>query len=167
MNVTKSLTKAILLSAEKSIDGYIKAEDFIYNPGLYLDGYPRNINKSILSQALKRLRERGLIDFVSNEKLALRLTEKGKDLISWNSLNISSKKWDGKWRIVCFDIPEERRIARDLLRSKLKELGFVQWQKSLWAVKKDCTVMLRKFIKDVGIGDWVMVIESQNTGKKQ
>lgn len=70
--------------------------------------------------------------------------------------------WDGKWRIVIWDIPEKRRIARDLLRHKLKWLGFNQLQKSIWVTKKNCTPLLRDFVKQLGIEEWVRVIESNN-----
>ena len=61
-----------------------------------------------------------------------------------------------------FDIPEKRRLARDLLRIRLKSWGFSQRQKSVWVSKKDCAKALRDYIKQVGIKDWVMVMESDN-----
>lgn len=159
----KFLTDAILLALEKSIDGYIKFEDFTYNPHKYLYGYPRIIKKSLLSQALKRLRENGLIDFTDEGKLLLKLTDKGLDKAIWAKLKTDDKsKWNGKWTLVSFDIPEKRKAARNLLRFRLKEWGFMPWQKSLWASKKDCIDPLRKYIKHLGIKDWVMVIESNN-----
>ncbi len=41
--------------------------------------------------------------------------------------------WDGKWRIVLFDIPEAKRPVRDYLRNVLKRHGFVEFQRSMWA----------------------------------
>ena len=58
------------------------------------------------------------------------------------------KKWDGKWRVIIFDIPENRRIKRDLFRSKLKEMGFRQLQKSVWVCPYPCqkeVKLLREF----------------------
>lgn len=76
------------------------------------------------------------------------------------------KEWDGRWRLVFWDIPEENRAARDVLRDKLKQLGFIRWQKSVWASKKNCTDILRKYIQGLGIENWVFVIESDNTGRQ-
>jgi len=42
------------------------------------------------------------------------------------------KKWDGRWRILIFDIPDKYKIKREALRGKLKELGLFQLQKSVW-----------------------------------
>ena len=42
------------------------------------------------------------------------------------------KRWDGQWRLVIFDIPKNLHQKRNALRRKLKELGFLQCQKSVW-----------------------------------
>lgn len=157
----KILTDLILLTLEKSIDGYIRFEDFAYHHYRYKYGIPE-LKKSYFAKAIKRLREKGLIDCVSDNELAMRLTDSGKDKALWLKIKNGDEKWDGKWRLVVWDIPEKRRQARDLLRFKLKQLGFKQWQKSIWASKVNCTEVLRNFIRQVGIEDWVMVIESDN-----
>lgn len=164
MNVKRRITDFVLLSLEKSVDGYIRFEDFAYHHYRYHYGIP-DLKKSALSQALKRLREGGLIELVSDEKLAYKITGKGKEKAMLVSLKFDEKEWDGKWRFCIFDVPEKRRQARDLLRSKLKQWGFVIFQQSVWGTKKNCTKALRDFIKSVGIEDWVMVVESDNIGR--
>lgn len=167
MRVRKGLGNLILLALEKTIDGSVRIDHLLNNPSFYAykGGWDYPLNKPALSQALKRLREGGLIEFVDDKKLVVRLTDPGKEQAVWGKLQLEEKSWDGKWRVVIFDIPEKRRIARDILRSKLKEWGFKQLQKSVWACKKNCTKELRDFIKKVGIEDWVMVIESDNMGR--
>src|SRR3989344_2778888 len=159
----KALTDLVLLALEKSIDGYVKFEDFTYHSYKYLYGVPK-LKKSLLVQTIKRLREQGFIELIEDRELVLRLTDSGKDRALWKKMMHGDVKWDGKWRLVIWDIPEKRRLARDLLRFKLKQLGFTQWQKSVWASKINCTEVLRNFIKQVGIEDWVMIIESDNIG---
>jgi DNA-binding transcriptional regulator PaaX len=44
-------------------------------------------------------------------------------------MRINNGKWDEKWRIVAFDIPEKFKTGRDALRRKLKEVGFHELQK--------------------------------------
>ncbi len=153
------MTNLVLLAIEKSIDGYVKFEDFIYNPLL-----ERPVKKSELAQVVKRLREKGFVEFTDDKELILRLTDSGKDRALWAKMRTGDKKWDRRWRLVIWDIPEKRRQARDLLRFKLKQLGFRKWQQSIWASKINCTKLLRDFIKQAGIEDWVMVIESDNIG---
>lgn len=151
----------ILLMLEKTVDGYVSLEDFLYNPGFHVHGM-REVNKSSLAMALRRLRENGLVELVSDKELTLRLTDQGKSKALWTKMKLEGEKWDGKWRLVIWDIPEKRRNARDLLRHQLKQLGFKKYQQSVWASKKNCTVLLREYIKKVGIEDWVKVVESEN-----
>lgn len=164
MRTGKSLTNFILLALEKSAEGYLQIEDFLYNPHKYIYGYPRNIKKPLLLQSLKRLREKGFVDFIDEQKLCLKLTDEGINQAMMARIKVVDQEWDEIWRLVVFDIPETKRIARDLLRFKLKEWGFKKIQKSVWATKKDCTDILRRFIEELGITDWVLIIESSNTG---
>ena len=145
------------------MDGYVRFEDFAYHHYRYKYGIPE-LKKTDLAKAIRRLREQGLVELVSDKEFVFRLTDQGKDKALWEKMKNSKEKWDGKWRIVIWDIPEKRRLARVLLRNKLKQLGFTQWQKSVWATKINCTKLLRAFIKQIGVEDWVMVIESDNIG---
>lgn len=163
MRTSKGLSKFILRALGKSIEGYLRAEDFIYNPHKYLYGYPRKISKPLILQAIKRLEEKGYIGYVDVGRAVFKLTEKGIDQDVRLKLKIDEgKSWDGIWRLVIFDIPEENRLVRDLLRYKLKEWGFTKIQMSVWVTKRNCTQVMRKFIKELGISRWVLVIESDN-----
>lgn len=146
---------------EKAVDGYVRFEHFAYNPGLYAyyDYWDRPLKKSGLAQALKRLREQGLIeeDKIGHEVI-LKLTDAGRDLVL--DTEIDDKKWDGKWRIVVFDIPEQKRLVRDLFRRNLKKWGLKHLQKSVWVSKRDIFNKLAGYIKDLGIEKWVVVIET-------
>ncbi|MBI2041804.1 MAG: hypothetical protein HYT20_02150, partial [Candidatus Nealsonbacteria bacterium] len=48
------------------------------------------------------------------------------------------KKWDGKWRIVIFDISQPKLSKREAFRGKIKELGFYPLQKSVWVHPHEC-----------------------------
>ena len=86
----------------------------------------------------------------------LKLTELGKEALG------VEEEWDGKYRIVIWDIPENKRRLRDLIRRKLKEYNFKIWQKSVWVSKRNVTKRLRKFILELKMEKWVMVIESDD-----
>lgn len=98
------------------------------------------INQQTFARSIKRLSEEKLFEEkrMTDGSLKLMLTVKGKrqagilSLMS-SSLNFKkSKHWDGKWRLVIFDIPEKDRIFRDILRSHLQELGFYKLQNSVF-----------------------------------
>ena len=48
------------------------------------------------------------------------------------------KKWDKKWRLVAFDISQSKKIYREAFRGKLKDLGFISFQKSIWISPYNC-----------------------------
>ncbi len=70
------------------------------------------------------------------------LSEKGRIRAikaSYETMSIPPvKKWDQRWRIVIYDIPERHRQARHVLSDKLKELDFYMLQKSLWVHPFPC-----------------------------
>jgi len=89
------------------------------------------------------LRKKGYLDFhQENHQIYIGLTAEGKKRagkFSIDSLQIKRpKKWDGKYGIVMFDVPNFSRIKRDALRGKLKELGFFRLQQSVWVYPYPC-----------------------------
>lgn len=82
------------------------------------------------------------IEKYKSDKISVRLTNKGKERVAefyFDLLQIKKPgKWDGKWRIVIFDIPNRFKSAREALRHKIKELGLKQLQKSVWVYPYDC-----------------------------
>ncbi len=149
----------MLLALEKAVDGYVKFEDFVNNPGFYVQGM-REVDKSEFSQALKRLKERGLIkkDNIDANKVIFKLTDLGRNMLG---LEVE-EEWDGKFRIVIFDIPEQKRVIRNLFRRRLKEWGFKRWQQSVWVTKRNVIKKLKILITDLKIEDWIAVIESDD-----
>ncbi len=105
-----------------------------------------------------RLRERGFIDFYyKGSQIYFTLTEKGKKRAGWFKVDdlkiIKPKKWDGKWRILSFDILELKRSYREALRGRLISLGFKLFQKSAWIIPYECSKEI-KILKDFfGLSD--------------
>ena len=95
-------------------------------------------------QALYRLRKKKLIVFSKTEKgrPIVRLTERGKTEITkivLQQYKISETAvWDGKWRVVIFDIREKRRRIRQKLRVLLAGAGMVRLQDSVWIHPYPC-----------------------------
>jgi len=130
----------LLLALEKSIDGVAYFDQFVNNPGYWAYGTGKDFDKPIISQVIKRLREKGYLETSVDEgKVMMKLTEAGSDALGFVDQN---KQWDKKWRIVIYDIPEDKRGVRDLFRRRLKEWGFKLWQKSTWITKKNVTEKL-------------------------
>ena len=104
----------------------------------------KEINRTTLRRIINEFRYSRLVDFKENKDgtVSVELTELGKiHAIRYNPENIFieiPKKWDKKWRIVIFDVPEKKRNARDALRWEMKKLGFFELQKSVWVFPYDC-----------------------------
>ena len=99
--------------------------------------------RGLLRSTIKRLEKQSLISWGEKDgELQLTLEEKGKKRIlqyKMDSLILKNTgKWDGFFRIVIFDIPEEKRKVREFLREKLKNLGFQQLQKSVFVTRLEC-----------------------------
>ena len=89
-----------------------------------------------LRSAVARLVDKGLLAY---EKSGVRLTRKGELFLERNALPLKRPaKWDGKWRMVIFDIPENKKRHRDLLRTTITRLGFFRLQNSVWIYPYDC-----------------------------
>ena len=104
-------------------------------------------SKEKIARSLAYLKHKKLIEILEekNGKMKVRLTNRGKKRLAEYSLNTleikKPKLWDGKWRILMFDIPAHPKrynYARNALRNKVKELGFCQIQKSVWVYPYDC-----------------------------
>ncbi len=53
------------------------------------------------------------------------------------------KKWDGKWRVICFDIPEKNKRVRRVVHQKLVELEFYRLQDSVFVTPQPCGEFLK------------------------
>lgn len=163
--IKEKLKDAILLALEKAVDGVVVIADFYDNPRRFVwYGPSYDYPKSTLSAAVARLRKKGLVEkIVDEDKVVLRLTDLGRDWLVKHKVE-DQLEWDGIWRLVIFDIPEKHKRVRNILRRRLRGWGFNSWQKSVWATKKPLTETLRTLVKELGIDDWVLVIESGNVG---
>lgn len=100
--------------------------------------------KRKVSDTFYQLRKRGLLGWQEeNGQIYISLTPAGKKkagMFQIDALKISRpKRWDGKWRVFLFDIPDKKKPAREALRGKLRELGFVKVQESAWVHAFDCS----------------------------
>ena len=109
-------------------------------------------------KAIDRLEKDGLLRKRRKEKNTfLHLTEKGKKAVRKHrkSGGHASRKWDGKWRVVIFDVPEKRAQARKYLRNYLKSLGFGMVQRSIWITPYDLGRLVDHFSTKMKITDCI------------
>ncbi len=113
-----------------------------------------------IAQGINRLERAGLVTVsgsYGNRRVAL--TERGRqtlEQIEFGEYEIPEPAfWDGKWRIIIFDVNERRRRVRDRLRRLLGGKGFVRIQDSVWVYPYPCDEfigLVRAHLKS-GVGE--------------
>lgn len=104
---------------------------------------PDVCNKRKITQAFSGLRRYKFVRHTKEHKKNIySLTPKGearlRDIVI-DEIEIKNlKNWDGKWRLVMYDLPIRFKKARNAFRWKLKDLGFYQFQKSVWVYPYPC-----------------------------
>lgn len=104
----------------------------------------KEINRRALHSAIKSLYRSKLIDAKDNPNgsVTIVLTENGKKCALRYDIETikipTMKKWDGKWRVILFDIPEKSKKARNALAKLLQEMGCVKFQKSVFVCPYEC-----------------------------
>ncbi len=120
----------------------------------------KKINKKKLKQELRKLYGSKMIKRKENSdgSCSIILTEKGRLKIltyHFEKMRIKGEKWDKKWRMVIFDIPEKLKSGRNALRNKIKELGFYELQKSVWVYPYKCKDEIDFVIEFFGLREYV------------
>ncbi len=103
----------------------------------------KKINRKEAQEEIRKIYRSKLVkkEFNKDGSVTFVLTDKGKLkalTYKFEEIRIDKKDWDGKWRLVFFDVPEKYRYGRDALRDKIKELGFYEIQKSVFIYPYNC-----------------------------
>lgn len=132
----------------------------------YFPGYKKGAKFNYQAKsALGRLVAKGLITFVEKDgKRLARITEKGELILQMETEKqamTKKRKWDRRWRVVIFDIPERRKNIRDRLRLFMSEYGFARLQDSVWIYPYDCEdlITLAKANFCIGADVLYMIVE--------
>ena len=120
-----------------------------------------------ISRSIKKLTEDGLIEsFQSEYQTYFRLSDEGKKRLNYNSLDndttLVSNNWDGYWRIIILDLPEERKKEREALRYLLKKANFVCIKNSVWISMFPYEYLFKNIKKDLGLSSEMMIIITNN-----
>lgn len=104
----------------------------------------KRFSKKQIQNSFTHLHRQKLIEYIAdkNGKTIVKITKKGESKLRTFAIDLieikKPKKWDGKWRLVMFDIPMRFTKGRESLRYHLKDLGFFQFQKSAWIYPFPC-----------------------------
>ncbi len=119
-----------------------------------------------VSKTIQKLHRQGLVYvFEQNDEEVVRLTEKGqRELLRYQLKEKRLKKWrwDGKWRLLIFDIEEKRRFARDRARGDMLSFGFLRLQDSVWVYPYECDKVVELLKAQYKIGKEMLYIVTEH-----
>jgi CRISPR-associated endonuclease Cas2 len=120
---------------------------------------PKRRQKEYVSSSASKLAKRGLLYFDGKR---YQLTSKGEKLLRrWELADfklIKPKRWDRKWRLIIFDIPEKKRRVRDQIRHLFNSSGLYRLQDSVWAYPYDCEDIITLLKSELGVGKNVLYL---------
>jgi len=168
-NIPLSVAKLIFIILKET--GQITVDAFFHNShaGRFGFGQGPKYYRNYYSTA-HRLHKQG---FLAKHGNIYKLTDKGEKEAFFAKLNFykntrnikqppDKKTWDGKWRIIFFDVPEKKRRYRDELRSMLKCIGFKEFQKSIWIYPYQVPIILKEILFEEGIKHYTRLITTDN-----
>ena len=123
----------------------------------------KNNPEYAISRSIKNLTSDGLVEcFQSESQTYFRLSNEGKKRLNSNALvddtAIVSNNWDGNWRIIILDLPEERKNEREALRYLLKKAGFICLKNSVWISMYPYEHLFINIKKDLNLTSEMMII---------
>ncbi len=120
-------------------------------------------NQPRLKFLLKRLYQQKVVDFKDiNGQAIITLTDRGKKkVLSYQLEEImidKPPKWDGKWRVIIYDIKKERKILGDIFRRFLQKMQFLKLQKSVYITPYPCDEQIEFLRQYYGLGEEILYI---------
>lgn len=113
---------------------------------------------------LKRLARQKLVEVSKDEKgfTSLRLTEKGRlRTLKYHLEDMSispPKRWDGKWRLIIYDIAKFKRRQQAMFRRMLQKLKMLPLQRSVYLYPYPCDDEIEFLRQYFGVGENVIAL---------
>ncbi len=120
---------------------------------------PKLRQKEYVSSSASKMVKKGLMEFKDGH---YQITKKGEELLRlWDieSYQLKKpKKWDGKWRMVIFDIPEKKKRVRRQITPLFIQAGMHRLQDSVWVYPYDCEDIVALLKTELGVGRDVLYV---------
>ena len=132
-------------------------------PELHHLGVGLPSEKYAINRSLKGLFDSGLVEQISSpQNEYARLTPEGKRKINClkleNKTTLVNNCWDGFWRIIILDLPEDRKNERESLRYLLKKANFICLKNSIWISPYPYEHLFMNIKKDLNLSTELMII---------
>ncbi len=144
-----------------------KAFDLTFNQktrgslsGLIREGLLEKVDKSIAVSPLPAQPKAALIDGTNTYRITLNGFY--ELCLKFPFFRFLRDKWDGKWRVLSYEIPEKKRELRDKLRREVAGWGLGPWHRSFWLTPHPIIENLRTLLAQKEEEQYVQAFESQH-----
>lgn len=135
----------------------------------YLRGFDKRAGEREMRRIIRYMKAQDLVK--GGYDHGLTITGKGRARLAKSELDKLSvprlTKWDKKWRMILFDIPESQKSGRNALTAKLKSLDFHQLQRSVWIHPFPCRNIIEKIADFYNVSSCVTYIETSHIDNQQ
>ena len=116
-----------------------------------------------LRQVIKRMQSSKLVE-VKEEKGVpiIKITHKGKQKLlryKIDDMELDQSNWDGKWRLIIYDVASTKRANSEIFRTMLTKLRFLKLQKSVYLTPFKCEDEIEYLRLLFGIGTEVQILK--------
>ena len=119
-----------------------------------------------VKQSLSRLEKQGLIKQRGAMDGYFVLTAEGKAKAMRYKIEETKiqkqKRWDRKWRLVMFDVPEEKKKARQAINFALKRIGCVHYQKSVFITPFPCEKEIDFIGETFNVREYIRIVIAES-----
>lgn len=124
------------------------------------------INYHTFREAFYRLKRKGLLETVKEEVyFKPQLTKQGlKKLRELIPTYNKKRPWDKRIYLITYDVAEERRFDRDMLRKTLKIIGCAYLQNSVWLTPYNPRGVLESFVEEHDLHGSIIVSDTGTDG---
>lgn len=131
----------------------------------------RKFNLKLLKRNINRLETQKIVEIVEKDgQQIIKLTKKGKTKylkFKLEELSLKGKTWDGKWRVVMYDINKYKKSNQNSFRWLLKQIRFLQLQKSVYLTPYPCQEEIIYLREYMNLGSEVLYLEVNKLENEQ
>lgn len=125
----------------------------------------KKFNPYLLKRNIKRLQGQKIVEIVKeDDQEVLKLTKKGRTKylkFKLQKLSLEGGKWDGKWRVVMYDIAKFKKNQQSAFRNIIKQMNMLQLQKSVYITPYPCHEQIEYLREYFGIGEEVFYLVAE------
>ncbi len=179
INVVDNFIKLFYMPAKKS-DYMLEALEVLFNIGSeMIRSLPlpletpyehlrrvRSLPYKTYYDSMHQLHKRGVVRISKkDDRYFIELTQKGALEMLMEKAGMDHQgAWDGKWRLIIFDIPEKAHLQRDRLRWLLKKNGFIKLQASVFINPYPFNRQAIAYLEETGLNKYIRILRVDDMG---